>query len=215
MQLEPADGGPVRRRTRPAGTRKPRATVPGPAPAQRHRGAAAALDAAAPGGRGQPRGSAPGFHIQRPENPARGRSRVSLRRMQSRLEAGRWLGGSGLAGQDLLAPRIPEWGHCRGSLPQEEARSQAPCWMLAAVWRPGEQRPPGQTRAELGPGGCRKPGGARLAQGSGELPGGVLSCPCSALPPQDDPPAPPPATPAPEGELTTRGPGLSLYEPLP
>ncbi|XP_043736466.1 splicing factor, proline- and glutamine-rich-like [Cervus elaphus] len=152
-----------------------------------------------------------------PRKPPRGRSRVSLRRTQSQLEAGQWLGGSGLAGQDLPVPRIPEWGHCRGSLPQEEARSQAPCQMLAAVWRPGEQRPPqAQTRPELGPGGCRKRGGARLAQESGELPGGVLSCPCSAMPPQDDPPPPRPApTPAPEGEPTTRGPGVPLYEPLP
>lgn len=106
---------------------------------------------------------------------------------ESRLEAGRWLGCSGLAGQDPPAPGSREWGHCRGSLRQEEARSQEALLMLAAVWRPGAETPGAQTRANRAPGRLPQAWRSPTEAGSGQLPGGVLSCPWSALPPQNDP----------------------------
>ena len=115
------------------------------------------------------------------------KSSIMLDEMQSRLEAGRWLGGSGLAGQDLPAPRIPEWGHCRGSLPQEEARSQAPCWMGQQCGGRGSRDPPGANTCRIRPRRLPQAWRSPTSTGSGELPGGVLSCPWSALPPQDDP----------------------------
>lgn len=103
-----------------------------------------------------------------------------------------WKPDGGWAAQGWLVRTCPPPGSQNGVTAEglsgrkrRGLRRPAGCWQQCGGR--GSRDPRAQTHAELGPGGCRKRGGARLAQGSGQLPGGVLSCPWSALPPQNDP----------------------------